>query len=114
MLAPFKISPQVMAVFDRTAIVEYCAKLSAWIAHQPELAAVAQQGTPVWCEETLGLARGWGIVSEDAVSRLARLRLLRGDDWLRAAPAQDILRARREGALKVFQLECLHWGVAHE
>jgi len=50
---------------------------------------------------------------EDTVARFARLRLLRGDDWLASPAAREITSSDRDDELKVFQLECLHWGVTH-
>ncbi len=107
------ISESSLAALGQRAERSYVDRLRAWIGERPELASTRAVATQSWCEQLLRNARAHGIVSEDDVSRFARLCLLRGDDWLRSAEAQDILASERDGQLKTFQLECLHWGVSN-
>ena len=107
------ISESSLAALGQRADRSYVARLRGWIGERPELEATRAVATPTWCEQLLRSARGCGISSEDDVARFARLCLLRGDDWLRSSAAQDILASERDGQLKTFQLECLHWGIAN-
>lgn len=106
------ISENVLKDYSRQGEQEYVRKLAAWIASRPELASSWHHATPEWCMQTLHAARSFHIESEDDVARLARLRLVRGDEWLKAPDAQEILTSSRHGQLKAFQLECLHAGAA--
>lgn len=105
-----EITEATLVALSRQADQSYARKLAAWIRECPELAALVDQATLPWCEESLHLARQFDMASEDNVARFARLRLLRGDKWLQGPHADEILRSSRDSQLKAFQLECSHWG----
>jgi len=102
-----------MATFSHSAAEHFSRRLISWVQHQPELRAHAAAANLEWCNQTLDFARSCGVNREDTVARFARLRLLRGDDWLASPAAREITSSDRDDELKVFQLECLHWGVTH-
>ncbi|NLR71805.1 hypothetical protein HGI47_13085 [Novosphingobium sp. ERN07] len=105
------ISAPAFDAYSLEADQHYSRRLAAWLSGQPELRQPFDHTPPEWCGQSLTIARRFGIESEDDVARFARVRLLRGDDWLMGEEAQAILASSREGQLKVFQLECLHLGV---
>jgi hypothetical protein len=108
------IRPKTLIALETAPMAEYAARLSAWLATQPELATCVARSTASWCEETVRGGRAWQITQEQLVARLARLRLLRGDTWLEEQNAQEILQSGRDQDLKLYQLECLHEGVTHD
>lgn len=106
-----KLSEAQVARHENDARQEFAARLRSWLLAHGELAPAAPQLTLPWCRQSLDLARAHGIEIEFDVSEFARLRALRGDAWLQADAAQEILTSARDGELKVFQLDCLHEGV---
>lgn len=106
-----KLSEAQVARHEHDARQAFAGRLREWLLAHGELADAAPRLTLPWCRQSLDLARADGIAMECDVGDFARLRALRGDDWLRADAAREILGSDRDGELKVFQLDCLHEGV---
>ena len=102
-----KVSPEAYVAMSRAAAGRYVSNLLGWLGSLPEVDRQATRADAAWCHAQIELARAYGIESEDAVARFARLRLLRDDEWFSSSAAQDILVSGRDGNLKCFQLECL-------
>lgn len=90
----------------RTSADDFVERMINWLCAQPELALARTVVTREWAHQQISTANAYGIDSEDACARFARLRLLHDDDWFAAGRAAEALNSKRPGNLKIFQLEC--------